>query len=176
MAHGTRIDRPADPVPLLLVLLFVRVVGSQLRRLLVLDLLWEDQVQEEGQKGGDGEAGLHDELDGVEEAEERVVAALVGEDVGEPAVKRVNMQIEEVACWSTYSETKVAPKPTDMAAVRIKRLRRVKGQVEIIRIPEIETAENKKVVIPPRTALGIETRAAANLLNIPITSNQKQQA
>jgi len=72
--------------------------------------------------------------------------------------------------------TNVAPKPTDMAAVRMNLLRRVNGMVEIILIPETATAEKRKVVIPPRTEAGIETRAAANLEKMPMTSSQKQQA
>lgn len=63
-----------------------------------------------------------------------------------------------------------------MAAVRTNRLRRVKGMVEIMRTPETATAENRKVVIPPNTADGIETIAAANLAKTPITMSQKQHA
>jgi hypothetical protein len=74
-----------------------------------------------------------------------------------------------------YLGTSVAPKPTDIAAVRMKRFLRVNGHVEMIRIPEIATAEKRNVVMPPSTGLGIATRAAANLLKMPITSNQKQQ-
>lgn len=77
---------------------------------------------------------------------------------------------------TTYFGTRVAPKPTDMAAVRMKRFRRVNGTVEMIRIPDTATAENRKVVIPPRTEDGIDTSAAANLENMPMTSSQKQQA
>ena len=76
----------------------------------------------------------------------------------------------------TYVGTRVAPKPTLMAAVRMKRLRRVNGIVEMILIPETATAEKRKVVMPPRTAPGIETRAAANLEKIPIRMSQKQHA
>jgi hypothetical protein len=64
--------------------------------------------------------------------------------------------------------TKVAPKPMDMPAVRMNLFLRVKGIVEIILIPEIATAANKKVVIPPRTAEGMETSAAANFEKIPL--------
>ncbi len=72
--------------------------------------------------------------------------------------------------------TSVAPKPSDMAAVRMKRVRRVKGTVEIIRIPEMATALKRKVVMPPRTEAGMATRAAANLEKTPITMRKKQQA
>lgn len=48
--------------------------------------------------------------------------------------------------------------------------------VEIILIPETATAANKKVVMPPRTARGIATNAAANFEKMPITISQKQQA
>jgi hypothetical protein len=58
----------------------------------------------------------------------------------------------------------------------MKRLRRVKGTVEMMRIPETATAQKRKVVIPPSTALGIATSAAANLEKIPMMSKKKQQA
>lgn len=74
-----------DPGPLLVVGLGVDLVGGQLGRLLVLDLLGEDEVEDEGHEGGDGEAGLEDELDGVVEAEEGAVVARVGEYVAEPS-------------------------------------------------------------------------------------------
>src|SRR5579871_4661737 len=55
------------------------------------------------------------------------------------------------------------------------RFLRVNGHVDIIRTPETATAENRKVVIPPNTGLGMATSAAANLLKIPMMSNQIQQ-
>ena len=70
--------------------------------------------------------------------------------------------------------TRIAPKPRDMAAGKMKRLRRVNGTVEIIRIPETVTELNKKVVRPPSTGAGIATRAAANLEKIPMTMRKKQ--
>jgi hypothetical protein len=70
----------------------------------------------------------------------------------------------------------VAPKPRVNPAVRMKRLRRVKGIVLIILIPLTATALKRKVVIPPRTAGGMATRAAANLAKMPMTMSQKQQA
>ena len=76
----------------------------------------------------------------------------------------------------TYSGTRVAPKPRAKPVVKIKRLRRVNGVVEIILIPDTATALKRKVVIPPSTALGIATRAAANLAKMPMTRSQKQQA
>ena len=53
--------------------------------------------------------------------------------------------------------------PKDMDAVTRKRVRRVKGALDIIQIPEMATALKKNVVIPPRTASGIDAKAAANL-------------
>jgi hypothetical protein len=64
--------------------------------------------------------------------------------------------------------TKVAPKPIDMPAVRMNLFLRVNGMVEIILIPETATAANRKVVMPPKTAEGIETRAAANFEKMPL--------
>ena len=55
-------------------------------------------------------------------------------------------------------------------------MRLVKGTVEMMRIPLIATEANKKVVIPPRTADGIEVNAAANLENRPMTMRKKQAA
>jgi hypothetical protein len=55
------------------------------------------------------------------------------------------------------------------------RLRRVNGTVEIMRTPETATAENKKVVMPPKTGDGIDTMAAANFENMPMTIKKKQQ-
>jgi hypothetical protein len=63
-----------------------------------------------------------------------------------------------------------------MDAVRMNRVRRVKGTVDIILIPEIATALKRNVVIPPRTDAGIATRAAANLEKMPMTIRKKQQA
>ena len=54
-------------------------------------------------------------------------------------------------------------------------MRRLNGIVEIMRIPETATAANRKVVIPPRTELGMATSEAANLAKIPMTKSQKQQ-
>ena len=48
--------------------------------------------------------------------------------------------------------------------------------VLIILIPDTATALKRKVVIPPRTADGIATRAAANLAKIPMMMSQKQHA
>lgn len=74
------------------------------------------------------------------------------------------------------SGTNVAPKPMDIAAVRMNRFRRVNGTVDIILIPEMATAEKRKVVIPPSTELGIATSAAANLEKTPIMMRKKQHA
>jgi hypothetical protein len=63
--------------------------------------------------------------------------------------------------------TSVAPNSSDMDAVRMKRARRVKDIVNIILIPEMDTALKRNVVIPPKTALGMATKAAANLEKLP---------
>lgn len=55
-------------------------------------------------------------------------------------------------------------------------LRREKCIVEIIRIPDTATDENKNVVIPPRTEEGIATRAAATLENMPSRRRNTQAA
>jgi hypothetical protein len=55
-------------------------------------------------------------------------------------------------------------------------LRLVKGIVEMMRIPDATTEANRNVVMPPSTAEGIATSAAANLANIPIMRSQKQAA
>lgn len=81
--------------------------------------------------------------------------------------------------WYTYSNqsgTKVAPNPTDKAAVRMNLLRLVKGIVEMMRIPDATTEAKRKVVMPPRTAEGMATRAAANLAKMPMIRSQKQAA
>jgi hypothetical protein len=72
--------------------------------------------------------------------------------------------------------TSVAPNLSDMDAVRMKRVRRVKDIVDITLIPEMATALKRDVVIPPRTALGMATKAAANLEKTPMTIRKKQQA
>ncbi|KAH0238469.1 Xanthine/uracil permease, partial [Aureobasidium melanogenum] len=46
----------------------------------------------------------------------------------------------------------------------------------MIRRPLVATEANRNVVMPPSTAEGIDTRAAANLLKIPMMSSQKQAA
>jgi hypothetical protein len=66
--------------------------------------------------------------------------------------------------------------PKANAAVRMKRVRRVKGTVLMMRIPDTATEENKNVVIPPRTAGGIAVSAAANLEKMPMIMRKKQQA
>ena len=76
----------------------------------------------------------------------------------------------------TQVGTNVAPNPSVRAAVKMKRLRRVHGIVDMIRIPATATAENKKVVMPPRTEDGIATKDAANLANMPMMNSQKQHA
>ena len=70
--------------------------------------------------------------------------------------------------------TRMAPKPSDNDAVRMKRLRRVKGTVEMMRIPETATELKRKVVRPPRTGLGIATSAAANLEKTPMMMRKRQ--
>ncbi|KAH0357933.1 Xanthine/uracil permease, partial [Aureobasidium melanogenum] len=46
----------------------------------------------------------------------------------------------------------------------------------MIRRPLVATEANRNVVMPPSTAEGMATRAAANLLKIPMMSSQKQAA
>lgn len=65
--------------------------------------------------------------------------------------------------------TKVAPRPKRRVHVKTKRSRRVKAVVEIIFKPETATDVNKKEVMPPKTELGMATKAAANLEKIPMT-------
>ena len=77
---------------------------------------------------------------------------------------------------SNQSGTNVAPNPTAKDAVRMNLLRLVKGIVEMMRIPDATTAANKKVVMPPNTAEGMATSAAANLAKMPMMSSQKQAA
>ncbi|KAG7797725.1 hypothetical protein KL929_002568 [Ogataea haglerorum] len=50
----------------------------------VVRLLRQEQVEDDADEAGDGEPGLHDENDGVIEAGERVVVAVVGENVVKP--------------------------------------------------------------------------------------------
>lgn len=71
--------------PLLLVGLLVGIIGSELGDLLILNLLWQNEVENQVDKGDNGKASLHDEYDGVVEAEKGAVGAGVSEDVGEPA-------------------------------------------------------------------------------------------
>jgi len=171
---------PADAAPLLLIGLLVDRVGRDLGRLFVLDLLRQHQVQDQGQEGGDGEAGLEDEHDGVVEAQEGVVVAAVGEDVAKPAAMKLLAKTSVGALGlsggGAYLGTRVAPNPRLKPAVRMKRVRRVKGTVAMMRIPETATALKRKVVMPPNTALGMATSAAANLAKMPMTSSQKQHA
>ena len=84
---------PADAIPLLPISLLVDRVGRDLGRLFILDLLGEHQVQDQGQEGGDREASLEDEHDGVVEAQEGVVVAAVGKDVAEPAAMELLAKI-----------------------------------------------------------------------------------
>lgn len=72
--------------------------------------------------------------------------------------------------------TSVAPKPTANEAVNTNLLRLVNGIVEMIRIPDATTEAKRNVVMPPSTAEGMATRAAANLAKIPMTRSQKHAA
>lgn len=54
--------------------------------------------------------------------------------------------------------------------MKTKRSRRVKAVVEIIFKPETATDVNKKEVMPPKTELGMATKAAANLEKTPMTT------
>lgn len=89
-----------NPIPLFHITSLVHRVRRQLRDLLVLNLLRQDEVQDEGDEGGDGEAGLEDELDGVVEAGEGVVVAAVGEDVAEPSATLLAMHSTNTALTS----------------------------------------------------------------------------
>lgn len=50
----------------------------------------------------------------------------------------------------------------------MKRVRRLKGTRLTIAIPETATAQKRKVVIPPSTLDGMDTRAAENLAKRPM--------
>lgn len=172
-----------DMSPLFLVRRLIDSVGRELGNLVVLELLGEDEVEDDGQEGRDGEPILHDQHNGVEEAEEGVVGARVGEDVAEPTVPtRVvsNMFSLQKQLGAgerkTYVGTRVAPKPGASAAVRMNLLRRLKCTLLMMRIPDVATEANRNVVMPPSTDEGMETRAAANLLKMPMMRSQKQQA
>lgn len=69
-----------------------------------------------------------------------------------------------------------SPIPGVKAAVKMNRFRLVGGTVEMIRMPETVTAANRKVVSPPNTGLGMATKAAANLENMPMMKRKKQHA
>ena len=64
-------------IPLLRISLVVHVVSSELGSLLVFDLFWEYEVEEERQECSHCKASLHDQLNSVEEAEKGVVVARV---------------------------------------------------------------------------------------------------
>lgn len=81
-----------------------------------------------------------------------------------------------IKTYSNQFGTSVAPKPTANEAVNTNLLRLVNGIVEMIRIPDDTTAAKRKVVMPPSTAEGMATRAAANLAKMPMISSQKQAA
>jgi hypothetical protein len=68
---------------------------------------------------------------------------------------------------------KIRTHPSASAAVRMNRLRRFIGTFVTIARPLTATEAKRKVVIPPRTAAGIATMAAANLAKIPATRRKK---
>ncbi|KAH0238263.1 hypothetical protein KCV06_g297, partial [Aureobasidium melanogenum] len=70
--------------PFLLVCWRINGVGSQLRNLLVLDLFGQDQVENQRDEGANGEALLHNQYNGIEEAFQSLVATVVCEDIAEP--------------------------------------------------------------------------------------------
>ena len=72
-----------NPTPLPIIRNRIDLIRRNARRL-ILHLLLQDQVQENGHEPRDREARLEHEHDGVEEALLRLVPAAVGEDVGEP--------------------------------------------------------------------------------------------
>ena len=73
-----------DAVPLFLVPLVVNVVGRNLGDLIVFKLLRKNEVEDDCEKGSEGETFLHDQDNGVEEARQGCVAAAVCEDIAEP--------------------------------------------------------------------------------------------
>lgn len=77
---------PPNPGPLLLVVLFVDVIGSQPWCFLILNLFRQDEIQKKRQECSDSEAGFHDENYGVVEPLKSVIVALVRKHIREPAV------------------------------------------------------------------------------------------
>lgn len=69
----------------------------------------------------------------------------------------------------------VSTYPSASAAVRMNRLRRFMGTFATIASPLTVTEAKRKVVIPPRTAAGMATMAAANLAKMPATRRKKLQ-
>src|SRR5438045_911903 len=64
-ASSSNHARPTDALPLLLVVSLFSNVGSVLN-CLIYDLFWEKEIQDHGQKGGNGKSSFHDKNDGVE--------------------------------------------------------------------------------------------------------------
>ena len=73
-----------NPRPLLFISRLVNLIRRQLRDLLVLNLLWQDQIQHQVDKRHERKARLHDQDDGIVEAQQRAVRPVVRKDVGEP--------------------------------------------------------------------------------------------
>src|SRR6266498_376725 len=79
----TNLARPSNTIPLSIIVLCVGIVCRDTLHL-ILGLLLENQIENQRDERGDGETGLHDQLNGVEESAFSAVAARVGEHVGEP--------------------------------------------------------------------------------------------
>lgn len=174
-----------DAIPLVSIGGIVDVVCRQLRNVRVFHFFRQDEVEEEVQEGRDREASLEDELDGIIEASQGAIGAGVREDVGKPSdpssecrptSERRIISRSDHHLGNTYVGTRVAPNPRVNPAVRMNRFRRVKGMVDMILTPLTATEANRNVVMPPSTALGIATSAAANLAKTPAMNSQKQAA
>jgi hypothetical protein len=73
----------------------------------------ERQVQDHGDHGGNGEASLHDQLDGVVEALETLVVTFVGENVGEPRRHKGGTVAESQRCCEDESSAAIERHPVD---------------------------------------------------------------
>ncbi|KAG7935537.1 hypothetical protein KL934_002096 [Ogataea polymorpha] len=77
------------------VVVFDHVLLDELGR--GIDVVWllrQEEVENDANEAGDGEAGLHDENNGVEKAGERVVVAVIREDVVEPVGEQRGAEAE----------------------------------------------------------------------------------
>ena len=99
---------PSDVGPLGLVSLVIHGSGGQLWSLLVLNLLRNDEVENDGHEGRNGKASLHDELDSVEETRKSAVVASIGKDMVEPT-EDLLVPDRNAQHHLTYVGTRVAP-------------------------------------------------------------------